>query len=192
MNQDPSYRPFRYCIDLPQLNEDIISPLLVIGGWIAAEHPIERPTLRNTGTYTRPLTLTNRPDVRSEYPDRHTLGFRHYVSLLDLSPEDCLQWSVHFSIASLEYSFPIPLSLSSKAFESADSQDLYSDYFIWGIDSPKLNEKVTSPQILLRGWVAADRPIKGLTVNNYSTCAHALSIESGRDVKAAYPHQYMV
>jgi SAM-dependent methyltransferase len=192
MNQDPSYLPFRYCIDLPQLNEDITSPLLVIQGWIAAEHPIERPTLRNTGTYTRPLTLTNRPDVRAEYPDRYVLGFRHCVSLLDLSPEDCLQWSVHFSIASQEYSFPIPVSIASKAFESADSQDLYSDFFIWGIDSPKLNEEVTSPLILLRGWVAADRPIKGLTVNNSSTYAHALSVESGRDVKAAYPHQYMV
>jgi hypothetical protein len=166
--------------------------LLVIQGWIAAEHPIERPTLRNTGTYARPLTLTSRPDVRAEYPDRYGLGFRHYVSLLDLSPEDCLQWSVHFSIASQEYSFPIPLSISSKAFETADSQDIYSDFFTWGIDSPKPNEKVTSPWILLRGWLAADRPIKGLTVNNSSTYAHALSIEIGRDVKAAYPHQYMV
>ncbi|MBW4492985.1 MAG: class I SAM-dependent methyltransferase [Oscillatoria princeps RMCB-10] len=192
MNQDPSYQPFRYCIDLPQLNEDITSPLLVIQGWIAAEHPIGRPTLRNTGTYTRPLTLTSRPDVRAEYPDRHVLGFRHCVSLLDLSPEDCLQWSVHFSLASQEYSFPIPFSISSKAFEGADSQDLYSDFFTWGMDSPKLNDKVTSPWILLRGWVAADRPIQGPTLCNYSTYAHALSIESGRDVKAAYPHQYRV
>lgn len=107
--------PFEYWIDSPALNAVINKTFVVIRGWIVSKSPLSELTLRNTGTHIYPLALEDRPDVAVSYPGQYVTGYRHFLPITVLNPQE--SWSVHFQLDNQDYSFSIPFSISPQAFE---------------------------------------------------------------------------
>lgn len=109
-------QPFKYCIDSPDLKEEITSPSIVISGWIIADKgmTIANPTICNSGINIYSLKSISRPDVEAAYPNYFVLGFHQHMSILDLSLEG--YWSIKFFINGNKHSFPLFLRISSEFF----------------------------------------------------------------------------
>lgn len=186
-------QPFTYCIDSPTFNEEVNSRVIGFRGWIKSEHLIENPTLQNqAGTCIQPLQITKRPDVAAESPHHYVLGFKHYLSAIELLPDESDSWFIHFSIRGKKYNFLVPFSISRQVLEELKNNNLSEAPFTCKIESPNLDEKINSGGVFLRGWMTADFPIKELTLCNTGTWVEPLEILNRQDVEADYPHSYVV
>lgn len=110
-------QPFEYCIDSPNLNEEVNLPFILISGWIIVdkENILTSPTISNSDNYVR-LKTVNRLDVEAVYPNHCVLGFHHYLSILDLSLEG--SWFIQFLINGTKYSFPLKFKISQELSNS--------------------------------------------------------------------------
>jgi len=69
-----------------------------------------------------------------------------------------------------------------------------SQPFKYYIDSPKLDDEINSPFILISGWIITDEGnvIASPTFCNSDICTHLLTVVSRPDVEAAYPNHYVL
>lgn len=109
--------PFLYCIDSPQSKEAISAAFVIVSGWIVGSESsqIEDVILCNESDDVHPLTVVDRPDVESAYPNRTAIGFQEFILTSQLTLET--SWFIQFWMDEQLYRFPIDLLVSGELCE---------------------------------------------------------------------------
>lgn len=110
-------KPFLYCIDSPQQKEAISAAFVIVKGWIVGNESsqIEDVILCNEIEEVYPLTVVDRPDVESAYPNRTAVGFQEFILTSQLTLGT--SWFIEFWMDEQLYRFPIELFVSGELCE---------------------------------------------------------------------------
>lgn len=113
----PPPKPFLYCIDSPQPKEAIAAAFVIVNGWIVGNESseIEDIILCNEINEVHPLTVVDRPDVESAYPNRTAVGFQGFLLTQELTLGT--SWFIQFWMDEQLYRFPIELFVSGELCE---------------------------------------------------------------------------
>ena len=109
--------PFLYCIDSPQPKDAISAAFVIVSGWIVGSESsqIEDVILSNEADDVFPLSLVDRPDVESAYPNRTAIGFQEFILTGKLTL--ATSWFIQFWMDEQLYRFPIELLVSGELCE---------------------------------------------------------------------------
>lgn len=116
-------RSFRYCIDLPQPKEKIVTPFVTVKGWIYADKDktLTEPILYNwKSKEVHPLTVVRRPDVEAAFPDRTILAFQACLSVSELKAGHA--WQVRFLLDGKPSGFRLKFSLEPEIAHQFEKQ----------------------------------------------------------------------
>ncbi len=115
-------QPFLYCIDSPQPQDAISAAFVIFSGWIVGKESsqIEDVILCNETDDIFPLTIVDRPDVQSAYPNRTAIGFQEFILTRQLTLGT--SWFIQFWMDEQLYRFPIELFVSGELCEEFSQQ----------------------------------------------------------------------